>query len=66
MGRHVPAVGEKRHRAEQHAAGDLADHHRGGQRHHQPGAPLVARMRPPQEDVLVGPLVERMRVHGVS
>ena len=45
MGRHVPAVGEQRHRAEQRSRHDLADHHDRGQRDHEPGAALVAVVR---------------------
>jgi hypothetical protein len=53
MGRHVPAVGQQRHRAEDRAAGDLGHHHGRGQADDHPGAPLVAVMRLAQEDVLV-------------
>ena len=60
MGRHVPAVGQQRHRSEQRSRHDLADHHDRGQRHHEPGAALVARMFGTEEDMIVGPLIERM------
>ena len=60
MGRHVPAVGEQRHRAEQRSRHDLADHHDRGQRDHEPGAALVARMFWTEEQMVVGPLIERM------
>ena len=66
MGRHVPAVGQKRHRAEERAAGDLGHHHGGGQADHQPGAPFIALVRAAQEDVLVLPIVERVAVHAGS
>ncbi len=41
MGRHVPAVGDERDRAEQRAADDLGHHHDRRQRDHAPGAPLM-------------------------
>ncbi len=44
VGGHVPAIGQQRHRAEYRSAGDLADHHDGGQRHDEPRPPLIARM----------------------
>jgi hypothetical protein len=58
-----PAVGEQRHRSEQRSRHDRADHHDGGQRDDEPGAALVARMPRTEEYVIVGPLIERMRVH---
>ena len=64
MGRHVPAVGQQRHRAEQRSCHDFADHHDRGQRDHEPGAALVARVFRTEEHVVVGPSVEGMRVHG--
>ena len=44
MGRHMPAIGKQRHRAEQRSRHDLADHHDRGQRDHKPGTALVAGM----------------------
>ena len=61
--RHVPAVGHHRHRAEQGAADDLRHHHRRGKRDHEPGAPLVAVVLGPQENVAVLPGLDRMGVH---
>ena len=66
MGRHVPAVGDKRHRAEQVAADDLADHHRGGEDHHEPGSPLMTVMTFAQEGVTVLPGLDGMEVHGAA
>ena len=39
--RHVPAVGEQRHRSGQPARHDLTHHHDGSQRHHDPGASFI-------------------------
>jgi hypothetical protein len=64
MGRHVPAVGKQRHRAEQRSRHDLANHHDRGQRHHEPGAALIAGVFRAEVDVIVGPSVEGMRMHG--
>src|SRR5205085_6747388 len=64
MGRHVPAIGEQRHRAEQDAGDDLADHHDRGEDDHEPGAALVAGVFGAEKDVVVGPLVEGMGMHG--
>jgi hypothetical protein len=55
-----PAVGEQRHRSEQGSRQNLADHHDGGQRDHEPGAALVVRMSWTEEYVIVGPLIKRM------
>jgi hypothetical protein len=57
---HVQAVGEQRHRAEDHAGRDLDHHHHRGQRHHQPGAAFVAVVIAAEEDVVVGPIVHRV------
>src|SRR5262245_41815875 len=65
MGCHVPAVGEQRHRAEQDAGDDLADHHDRGQRDHKPGAALIAGVLCAEKDVVVRPPVEGMGVHGL-
>jgi hypothetical protein len=64
MGRHVPAVGHHRHRAEERAADDLRHHHRDGQRDHKPGAPFVAVVLGAEEHVRVLPGLDRMGVHG--
>lgn len=63
MGRHVPAIGKQRHRTENRAADNLAGHHREGQADNEPGAPFIARMRGAEKDVIVRPVVERMRMH---
>ena len=63
MGRHVPAVGQQGHRAEDRAARDLDHHHGGGETDYQPRAPFVAIVRGAQEDVVVTPVVERVAVH---
>src|SRR5262249_3666812 len=63
VGAHVPAVGEQRHRAEDRARRDLGDHHDDGERYHEPGAALVARMLLAEEDVTMGPMIEGMGVH---
>jgi hypothetical protein len=55
--RHVPAVGQQRHRTGQPARHDLAHHHCGCQRHHEPGAAFVVRVLRTKEHVVVGPLV---------
>ena len=62
--RHVPAVGEKRHRAEHDAADDLGDHHRGCQPDDEPGSPLIAGVPRAQKNVLVCPRIESAGVHG--
>ena len=64
MGRHVPAVGHHRHRAEDGAADDLRHHHGGGERDHEPGAPFVPVVLGAQEHVGVLPGLDRMGVHG--
>jgi hypothetical protein len=64
--RHMPAIGEERHRAEHDAADDFGDHHGCGQPYDQPGAPFVAGMTGAEEDVLMGPRVERARMHRLS
>ncbi len=58
--RHVPAVGQERHGAEKRSRNDLAHHHDDGQRDHEPGAALVARMLRPEEHMVVGPLIKGM------
>src|SRR4029079_18732248 len=63
MGGHVPSVGKNRHRSEHDAADDFAAHHGRRQRHHQPDPSLVAGMPLTEENVIVGPLVNGMRMH---
>ncbi|GAA0006590.1 hypothetical protein BRDID11002_65960 [Bradyrhizobium diazoefficiens] len=63
---HVPAVGEQRHRAEQRAGDDLADHHDQRQDHHEPGAPLVLVVLLAQESVVMGPLLDGMGMHRLN
>ena len=63
MRAHVPAVGKQRHRAEQRAGDDLADHHDQRQDDHEPGAPLVLVVLLAQKDVVMGPLLDRMGMH---
>ena len=53
MGRHMPAVGNQRHRAEADAGYDFHHHHDRGERNHQPGAAFVAFMVFAQEDVVM-------------
>ena len=53
MGRHVPAVGNQRHRAEDAARGDFDHHHRGGDGDDQPGPALVSLVIVAQVDMLV-------------
>ena len=52
MGRHMPAVGKKGHRAEHYATNDLLDHH--GARHadNQPAAPFVSGVANREKNVL--------------
>src|SRR5258708_8726431 len=64
MRRHVQPVRNQRHRAEQQPTGDLADHHRRGERDHRPGLPLVAAMRGADEDMRMLPVLDRLRMHG--
>ncbi len=63
VGGHVPAVRHQRHGAEQRAADNLRHHHRGGEDHHCPSAPLVAVVRLAEEHVIVGPGLEGVAVH---
>ncbi len=63
MGGHVQAVGDEGHRPRPCAAADLGDHHYGGQCDDGPGAPLMGAMLGAQEDVIVSPPFERIRVH---
>src|ERR1700739_5068488 len=64
MSAHVPAVRKQCHRAEIRSGHDLADHHNDGQRDHKPGAPLVVLVALAEKDVVMGPLLERVRMHG--
>ena len=66
MGRHVPAVGDHRHGAEQRAADDLRHHHDGGQRHHEPDAPLVPVVPGAEEQVGMLPGFHRLGMHEPS
>jgi hypothetical protein len=61
VGGHVEAVGQQRHRAEDGACDDLADHHDCGQCHHPQGATRIIVVGGAQKIVVVG--VE-MRVSG--
>lgn len=63
MRSHVPAVGEQRHRAEQRARDDLADHHDQRQDDDEPGAPLVLVVLVAQKGVVMGPLFDGMGMH---
>ena len=63
MGRHVPAVGDKRDRAEKPTADDFDEHHRRGQCHDPPGAPLVLVMAHAEEGVTVRPRGDGVRMH---
>lgn len=63
VGRHMPAIGEQRHRSEQHAGGDFGDHHDRGDHDNEPYPALVLRMRHTQKDMPVLPGVERVGVH---
>ena len=63
--RHVHAIGHHRHRAENRASDGLDDHHGGGERHHQPGAPFVPVVLLAQKEVRMMPLLDRVRVHGL-
>ena len=58
MRRHVPAVGDHRHRAEQRTADDLGHHGRGGQRHHKPGAELMPVVTGAKKDMAVLPRLD--------
>ena len=59
-------IGQQRHRSEQRSRRNLARHHHDGQRNHEPCPALVAGVLGTEEHVIVGPLVDRMRVHGWS
>ena len=63
MGRHVPAIGQQRHRSEDRAGGDLSHHHDDGQHDHEPGPALIMGVLRPEEHVVVSPLVEGVRMH---
>jgi len=63
MGRHVPAVGNERDRAEQGAADNLGDHHESGERHDAPSAPLVLIVMRAEEAVILRPRIDEMRMH---
>src|SRR5829696_7734067 len=65
MRRHVPAVRQQRHGAENRASQDLADHHGGCERHDPPGAPLIAAMLTTEKNMIMGPSLNRMRMHGL-
>jgi hypothetical protein len=58
VGRHVPAIGQQRHRSEKRARDDLADHHCRSQRHHEPGTALVPIVLRTEKYVIVRPLVD--------
>ena len=53
MGRHMPAIGEQRHRAVNRARADLDHHHDGGQRDDEPDTALIALMIGAQKNVAV-------------
>ncbi|MCY1237621.1 hypothetical protein D9M72_503260 [compost metagenome] len=53
MGRHVPTIGNERHRPEDLPGHDLDHHHRCGDRDDDPGPPLVALVIAAKEDVIV-------------
>jgi hypothetical protein len=62
MRAHVPAVGQKGHRAENRSAGDLDYHHEKGEHDHAAGGALaVAALE--VKAVLVPPAVKRVTVH---
>ncbi len=63
MRRHVEAVRDQRHRAEQRTAADLSRHHGAADRDDDPGLALVARMIVAEENVLVGERHQRFRMH---
>jgi len=63
MGRHVPAVGDKRDRTEKPPADDFDEHHCRGQCHDPPGAPLVLVMAHAEEGVTVHPRGGGVRMH---
>ena len=63
MGRHVQAVGDQRHGAEQRAAADLGDHHHDGEENHRPGPAFMQRVLGTQKVVGVLPLCERLDLH---
>jgi hypothetical protein len=64
MGRHVPAIGQQRHRSGEPPPRDFTNHHHRGQPDHEPDAAFVLMMAGTQKDVIVRPLVDRMGVHG--
>ena len=66
VGRHMPAVGQERHRTEHAAADDLGDHHPQRQPDHEPGAAFVTRVMRAEEVVIVGPVIQRVRMHRQS
>jgi hypothetical protein len=64
MGRHVPTIGQQRHRSGEPSYRDFTDHHDRGQPDHEPDTAFVLMMAGTQKDVIVRPLVDRMGVHG--
>jgi hypothetical protein len=53
----MPPVREQGHRAENCAAHDLGNHHRGGETDDKPGPAFVAFMSRAEKEVLVSPFV---------
>ena len=64
MGRHVPTIGQQRHRSGEPSHQDFTDHHDRSQPDHEPGPAFVLMMAGTQKHVIVRPLVDRMGVHG--
>jgi hypothetical protein len=58
MGRHVPAIGQQRHRSGEPSHRDFTNHHDGGQPDHKPDPAFVLMMAGTKKDVIMRPLVD--------
>jgi len=65
MGAHMPAVGNQRDRAEQRAARDLGDHHKGSERDDAPGPALMRGVIRAEKGVIMRPLIDGVRMRRV-
>ena len=62
MGRHMHAIGQKRHGMEKKARSDLHQHEQRGDQRRQPGARFRPLMALPQEDMAASPDAVAVRV----